>query len=143
MSPLPLQALLLLTLAPCAAAAGTLNGHPSGAHEARAEPFAAPPPDGVGAAIGGRSEGEWRDAALALQRALESAEATLASCEAREAPAPIRDVSGYVASGRRGPYWVEIKSCDEERVDAQDAGRAVTDFEEQARRLSVPPGWMR
>ena len=117
--------------------------HPSAPREERAESQATPLPERASPRIGGRSEDEWRDAALARQRALESAEDTLASCEAREAPAPVRDVSGYVASGRRGRYWVEIKSCDEERVDAQDAGRAVTDFEEQARRLSVPPGWMR
>ncbi len=94
-------------------------------------------------AVGGRGEAEWRDAALTRQRALESAEATLSSCEAREAPAPYRDIAGYVARGRRGPYWVEIKSCDDARIDVQDARREIADFEEQARRLSVPPGWMR
>jgi hypothetical protein len=117
--------------------------HPSTGHEERAEPHATPLPEPATPEIGGRSEDEWRDAALAQQRALESAEATLASCEAREAPAPYRDVSGYVARGRHGPYWVEIKSCDDERIDAQDARREATDFEEQARRQSVPPGWMR
>jgi len=117
--------------------------HPSAAHEERAEPHATALPERATPEIGGRSENEWRDAALAQRRALESAEATLASCEAREAPAPYRDVSGYLARGRRGPYWVEIKSCDGERIDMQDARREVTDFEEQARRQSVPPGWMR
>ena len=117
--------------------------HPSAAHEERAEPHATALPERATPEIGGRSENEWRDAALAQRRALESAEATLASCEAREAPAPYRDVSGYLARGRRGPYWVEIKSCDGERIDVQDARREVTDFEEQARRQSVPPGWMR
>jgi hypothetical protein len=112
-------------------------------HEGRAAPHATPPPEHATLEIGGRSEDEWRDAALTQQRAMESAEATLASCEAREAPAPYRDVSGYVARGRRGPYWVEIKSCDGERIDAQDARREATDFEEQARRQSVPPGWLR
>ena len=143
MPPLHLRALLLLALAPCAASAGTLTLHPSAPREERAASQATPLPEPESPGIGGRSEDEWRNAALARQRALESAESTLASCEVREAPAPVRYVSGYLARGRRGPYWVEIKICDAERVDVQDARREVTDFEEQARRLSVPPGWMR
>jgi len=138
-----IQALLLLTLAPCAAAAGTLTVHPSVPRDGRAAQNATPLPEPATSQIAERGEAAWRDAALARQRALESAEATLASCEAREAPAPYRDIAGYVARGRRGPYWVEIKSCDEARIDVQDARRELTDFEEQARRQNVPPGWMR
>ena len=72
-----------------------------------------------------------------------AAEAALAACEASEAPAPYRDFSGYVTRGRDGPYWVEIKNCDDARLDLEAARREADDFEEQARRSSVPPGWMR
>lgn len=133
----------MLALAPVAASAGTLNVHPSIPHETRAEPSATPLPEHASLEIGGRSESEWRDASLAMQRALESAETTLSSCETREAPAPYRDIEGYLARGRRGPYWVEVKSCDDARIDVQDARREIADFEELARRQSVPPSWMR
>jgi hypothetical protein len=100
-------------------------------------------PERASPELGGRSEEEWRDAALTRQRALETAEAALSACEASEAPAPYRDFSGYVTRGRRGPYWVEIKNCDDARLDAKTARREVDGFEEQARRSSVPPGWIR
>jgi hypothetical protein len=137
---------LVLALAPCAAAGGTLNVHPSAPPAPREEqpvPGATSLPERASPEVGGRSEAEWRDAALARQRALESAEAALAACEASEAPAPYRDFSGYVTLGRRGPYWVEIKNCDDARLDVEAARREVDGFEEQARRSSVPPGWMR
>jgi hypothetical protein len=38
---------------------------------------------------------------------------------------------------------VEIKNCDDARLDAEAARREVDAFEEQARRSSVPPGWIR
>jgi len=138
-----LRALLLIALAPCAALAGTLTLHPSAPRESRTDAPATPPPERATPRIGDRSEAEWRDLAFTRQRALESAEDELASCESREAPAPYRDVAGYVASGRSGPYWVEVKSCDEARIEAQDARREIGDLEEQARRLGVPPGWLR
>jgi len=141
-----LPLVLFLALTPCAAAGGTLNVHPSAPptpREEQAIPRATSRPERAHSEIGGRSEAEWRDAALARQRALESAEAALAACEASEAPAPYRDFSGYVTRGRRGPYWVEIKNCDDARLDVEAARREVDGFEEQARRSSVPPGWMR
>jgi hypothetical protein len=96
--------------------------------------------------IGGRSEAGWRDAALARRRALESAESALAACEEREAPAPYRDYEGYyrpAARPRDGYRWVEIKNCDDARLDVADAQHDLDDLEEQARQSSVPPGWMR
>ena len=143
MSSWTLRALLLISLAPAPALAGTLTLHPSAPHESRTDAPATPPPERATPLIGGRSEAGWRDTALAQQRALESAEAELASCEAREAPAPYRDVAGYVARGRRGPYWVEVKNCDDARIEVRDAQREIRDFEDQARRLGVPPGWLR
>lgn len=142
----PRHLLLFLALAPFAAAGGTLNLHPSAPptpREEQAIPRAAALPERETPEIGGRSQIDWRNAALALQRALESAEAARAACEAREAPAPYRDFSGYVTPGRDGPYWVEIKNCDDARLDAEAARREMDAFEEQARRSSVPPGWIR
>ena len=110
------------------------------------QPRATTPREPATAEIGGRSEDEWRDAALARQRAVASAEAALAACEAREAPAPYRDYAGYyrpAARPRDGYRWVEIKNCDDARLDLADAQRDLDDFEEQARRSAVPPGWMR
>ncbi len=137
---------VFLALAPCAAAGGTLNVHPSAPPTPRQEqapPRATSFPERATPQVGGRSEAEWRDAALARQRALEAAEAALSACEASEAPAPYREFSGYVAHGHRGPYWVEIKNCDDARLDVEAARREVDGLEEQARRSSVPPGWMR
>ena len=128
---------------PGPALAGTLTLHPSAPRESRTAAPATPHPEHATPRIGERSEAEWRDTALTRQRALESAEDELASCESREAPAPYRDVAGYVARGRRGPYWVEVKSCDDARIEVEDARREIGDLEEQARRLGVPPGWMR
>ncbi len=139
---------LIFAVSPCAATSGTLNVHPStpappGEPEAQrtaTRPAPATPE------IGGRSEADWRAAALARQHALESTRTALAACEMREAPPPYRDYDGYyrpAARARDGYRWVEIKNCDEMRLDLDDAQRDLDDFEEAARRSSVPPGWMR
>lgn len=143
--------MLILALSPCAAGAGTLNVHPSTAppqtEAPQAQPRATSPREPATPEIGGRSESDWREGALARQRALESARAALAACEAREAPAPYRDYSGYYRPAtqpqQRGYQWVEIKNCDDARLDVTDAQLDLDDFEEQARKSAVPPGWMR
>jgi hypothetical protein len=148
--PLARSFALVLALAPCAAAGGTLSVHPSAPAQSSEEPVAQPPaatprkPATPG--IGGRTEPEWREGALVRQRAVASAEAALTACEAREAPAPYRDYAGYyrpAARPRDGYRWVEIKNCDDARADLGDAQRDLDDFEEQARQSAVPPGWMR
>src|SRR5262245_33754864 len=96
------------------------------------------------AKIGGRRESDWRREALELQRATESADAAAATCAEREAPAAYGDVAGYVERGARGRLrWVEVEHCDDERAAAANARRALADFEDLARRLGVPPGWLR
>ena len=142
--------LLILALSPWGAIAGTLNVHPS-APAAPSEPTEAQPRattlrEPATPAIGGRSEADWRDGALQRQRALASAQTALAACEEREAPEPVRDYAGYyrpAARPRDGYRWVGIKSCDDARTDLSDAQRDLDDFEEQARKAAVPPGWMR
>jgi hypothetical protein len=88
-------------------------------------------------------EAAWREQALALQREVESAEQALRLCEEREAPDAYQGVGGYWERGRRGPRWVEVVHCDDQRVALDDARRALDDFEESARRRGVPPGWLR
>lgn len=141
----------MLALSPCAAIAGTLNVHPSTAtpqtQAPRAQPRATSHREAATPEIGGRSEADWREAALARQRALESARDALAACEVREAPAPYRDYSGYyrptTQPRERGYQWVEIKNCDDARLDVAAAQADLDDFEEQARKSAVPPGWLR
>jgi hypothetical protein len=141
---------VILALSPCAATGGTLNLQPTAPAQPSEEPVAQPrattPRKPATPELGGRTEPEWRDGALARQRAVESAEAALAACEEREAPPPYRDYAGYyrpAARPRDGYRWVEIKNCDDARLDLADAQRELDDFEEQARRSAVPPGWMR
>jgi hypothetical protein len=142
---------LILALSPLAAAGGTLNVHPSTpapqTDAPQRQPRATSHREPAAPEIGGRSEVDWREGALARQRALESAEAALAACEVREAPAPYSDYSGYYRPAtrpqRRGHQWVEIKNCDDARLDVADARAELDDFEEQARKSAVPPGWMR
>jgi hypothetical protein len=142
---------LILALSPLAAAAGTLNVHPAAAAPQtgapQTQPRATSHREPATPAIGGRSEAAWREASLARQRALESAEAALAACEVREAPAPYRDYSGYyrptTQPRERGYQWVEIKNCDDARQGVADAQAERDDLEEQARKSAVPPGWLR
>jgi hypothetical protein len=142
---------LILALSPGAAVAGTLNVHPSTAsaptEATQAQPRATSHREPAAPEIGGRSEADWREAALTRQRALESALAALTACELREAPPPYRDYSGYyrptTKPQQRGHQWVEIKNCDDARQHVTDAQVDLDDFEEQARKSAVPPGWMR
>jgi len=92
-----------------------------------------------------RDESWWRAAMAAREAELASAEQAAAVCEEREAPPPYDGVDGYVTRGARDgrPRFVEVRRCDEERA-ARDAARdAVTRLEDEARRLDVPPGWLR
>lgn len=86
----------------------------------------------------------WRAQHAARAEAVANLERDVAACEAREAPPAYDGVAGYVTRGRDGRLrTVEIKRCDEER-DVLAAARTELDrFEEEARRLGVPPGWLR
>lgn len=133
---------LTLLLAPGAAGSGTLSVHPA----APAPPRATTPREPATPDVDDLRESEWRDGASARRHALESARATLSACEAREAPPPYRDFAGYyrpAARPRDGYRWVEIKNCDDARLDVADAQRELEAFEEAARRSAVPPGWLR
>ncbi|MCU0670679.1 MAG: hypothetical protein MUF70_15220 [Myxococcota bacterium] len=94
--------------------------------------------------IGGRTQTVWREEMAALERAVERAEAALAACEEREAPAAYDGIDAVITQDRRGRLrGVAITRCDEERLDQDESRAAVEDFEESARRSGVPPGWLR
>jgi hypothetical protein len=52
-------------------------------------------------------------------------------------------VPGQVYRGRDGLGFREVVRCDELRDELDAARQALDDFEDLARRLGVPPGWLR
>lgn len=93
--------------------------------------------------IGGHDEAWWREGSAGRAGAVAACEEALASCEETEAPPAYDGIEGYVVLRRRGPEFVRIKRCDDERAALDDARDALERFEEQARKLDVPPGWLR
>jgi len=93
--------------------------------------------------IGGHDEIWWSSEAHSHESEIERLEQELAACEEREAPPAYRDVQGEVYRGRDGLRYREIVHCDELREALEDAREALDDFEDLARRLGVPPGWLR
>jgi hypothetical protein len=93
--------------------------------------------------IGGHEQAWWSSEARAHERAIEELERELDACEEREAPPAYQNVPGQVVRGRDDLYYREIVRCDETR-EALDAAREELDaFEDLARKLGVPPGWLR
>ena len=94
--------------------------------------------------IGGHDQAWWSGLAHVHESAVEEHEQALADCEEREAPPAYQSVPGQIVRGRRGEmHYRELLSCDDKR-DALEAARAELDeFEDLARRLGVPPGWLR
>ena len=93
--------------------------------------------------IGGHDAAWWGRQARAHERALERLEEEVASCEEREAPPAYRNVPGQIFRGRDGLRYREVARCDEARTEREAAEAARDEFEEAARRLGVPPGWLR
>jgi hypothetical protein len=94
--------------------------------------------------IGGHDAAWWSGQARAHESAVEDREQALAACEEREAPPAYQGMPGQVVRGRRGElHYRELLHCDDQR-DALEAARAELDgFEDLARRLGVPAGWLR
>ena len=94
--------------------------------------------------IGGHDLAWWSTQAQAHERAVEDREQEVADCEEHEAPPSYDAIPGQIVRGRRGQMrYRELLHCDEQR-DALDAARAELDeFEDLARRLGVPSGWLR
>jgi hypothetical protein len=94
--------------------------------------------------IGGRDQVWWATQARAHESSVERLEEDLAECEEREAPPAYRNVPGQLYRGRDGQLRVrEVVRCDELRDELDAARQALDDFEDLARRLGVPPGWLR
>jgi len=94
-------------------------------------------------AIGGHDEAWWASQARAHERAVERLEGELSKCEEREAPRAYRNVPGQVFRGRDGLRYREVVHCDDLRAELEAAREAQDEFEDLARRLGVPPGWLR
>ena len=93
--------------------------------------------------IGGRDAVWWSGQARAHERAIAGLEREVAACEEREAPPAYRNVPGQVFRGRDGLRYREVARCDDARAELEAAEAARDAFEERARRLEVPPGWLR
>jgi len=93
--------------------------------------------------IGGRDRVWWAREQQAHERAIERLERDLEACEEREAPPAYQNVPGQVVPGRDGLRYREIVRCDETREELAAAREALDEFEDLARRLGVPPGWLR
>ncbi len=93
--------------------------------------------------IGGHAAVWWGEQARAHERELLQLEQELAACEEREAPPAYRNVPGQVFRGRDGWRYREVVRCEETRAELEAAREAADAFEERARRLEVPPGWLR
>ncbi len=99
--------------------------------------------EGDAETIGGHDEPWWRAQAHAHEQAALRFEQKLGECEEREAPPAYDPVSGQVFRGRDGLRYRELLRCDELRADLERAREALDEFEDLARRLEVPPGWLR
>lgn len=93
--------------------------------------------------IGGRDQVWWSTQAHAHEGAIERLERELAACEEREAPPAYQSVPAQIYRGRDGQKVREPVRCDDLRDDLAAAHQAQDGFEELARRLGVPPGWLR
>jgi hypothetical protein len=83
-------------------------------------------------AIGGRSEDDWRAEARRLTRKVESLEADLERAD---------DQRRSAISPRDSSYYERKVARLEQQLEA--AQSALDTFEERARKLEVPPGWLR
>jgi hypothetical protein len=93
--------------------------------------------------IGGRDQVWWSTQAHAHERAIERLEQELSACEEREAPPAYQNVPAQIYRGRDGYRQRELVRCDDLRDELSAAHEAQDAFEDLARRLGVPPGWLR
>ena len=93
--------------------------------------------------IGGRDAVWWSSEARRHEREIEWLEQQLSDCEEREAPPAYQNVPGQVYRGRDGYRYREVVRCDDLRDELAGAREAQDEFEDLARRLGVPPGWLR
>ena len=94
--------------------------------------------------IAGHDEAWWRESAVRRAQAVTDLEQEVETCEKTEAPTGADVADGYGVGHVRGrPALVPLKRCDEERARLEQARGDLERFEDLARRLDVPPGWLR
>jgi len=94
--------------------------------------------------FGGHEEAWWRASQRSREEAVAALEQSAATCEKTEAPADAGVVDGYGVGRIRGrAVLVPLKRCDDERARLDAARADLERFEDQARQLGVPPGWLR
>jgi hypothetical protein len=94
--------------------------------------------------VGGHEEAWWRASQQSREQTVSALEQGVATCQKTEAPADAGVVDGYGIGRVRGrPVLVPLKRCDDERASLDAARAELERFEDQARRLGVPPGWLR
>ncbi len=94
--------------------------------------------------IGGHDPAWWSAQARAHESAVEDQVQALEECEEREAPPSYQSTPGQIVRGRRGEMrYRELLSCDDKREALDAARERLDEFEDLARRLGVPPGWLR
>ncbi len=82
--------------------------------------------------LGGMREGQWRSRARSLEQKVESLESQLEHAEDQ--------LSSAYALGRAAIYQRRVNRLERKLEAARDAFER---FEERARELGVPPGWLR
>jgi len=130
------------------------NGHGEGAAPAQA-PAAAEPVPAAAAEMpqpGGHDEVWWRTKSQEMHRKAEDARSAYDAehAEDEDDAGKIYATGGHRGKrGRRGVAAAALSgndygpSVEELKGEAERAERDLVDFEEQARRAGVPPGWLR
>lgn len=114
---------------------------------ASASPTPASSPEPSSAQVGGLGEDQWRATAEARRRAVKNAEAHVAAIQTR--------LNGLVVDGPTNvadPFRLQnmeaerakaLQELEDAKAAIEGARKALEDFEDDARRKSVPPGWLR
>jgi len=95
----------------------------------------------------GRTESDWRATMTAARNRLSAAEARIQKLDA-ETHRLENDFYAWSDGNYRErvikPAWDQARAeLERARQEAEDARKAITDLEEDARRSNTPPGWLR
>ena len=95
-----------------------------------------------------RDEATWRQRADAARARIAEAEAVVASAEQRLAElrsdvAPEDPMNPFRQQAREADIKNETARLEAARADVAAARQAFSDLEDEARRASIPPGWLR
>lgn len=95
-----------------------------------------------------RDEATWRQRAEAARMRITDAEAVVRQAEQRLAElrsdvAPEDPMNPFRQQAREAEIKAEMERLDAARAEVAAARQALSDLEEEARRSSIPPGWLR